>query len=1060
MKQIVTITIVSLLVIAGTGIISQNAKGSLSSINAPITFEWYRLAEVDTDMDFAGTADFYYAVRLYTNNYGSNTYSTLISSPRSQDNPSLWPNDGWVTQTDMGGVRFAFQDFVQTIQPNANGDYKIRFTIGLWDDDDPLTDDVCDISPATGNGQSDYGFNWKTGTYLSVFYDVIDDTMTYWDGSSYLSASSHLSGSYYYFHGEEDGSTGNGDFDAGVRFAITDTYSDNTAPTTTSSLSPSSPNGENGWYTSNVQVTLSASDNSGGTGVDYTRYEVGDPTPDLTYGSPFTVSTEGTNTVYYYSVDCKNTETTRSKLIKIDKTAPGTATILSSTHTENIWSSNDDPSFTWNSVSDLSGVTYYYEWDHSVSTIPSGSSSISLGTSKSFYNQVNDDDWYFHIRTKNGAGLWGSTDHFGPIKIDDSSPAKPTISSSTHSSESTWYTSNDPAFSWTTVGGPSPVTYYYELDDSTPDSSKTGTTRTESNVPDGTHNFYVKATDTGGTSSTDSYTVKIDTTSPDSSVSSLSATQISTSFAVSWSGYDPHSGLKWYDIQYKDGAGSWTDWITQAINLSATFNGQDGHTYYFQSRAQDFIGNWEAYPGGNGDTTTTIDIPPDIGWIEGHVYEEDGTTPIQDASVSIDGGSSILTDASGHYNLSASPGSYTVNADKTGFNSDTESVTIITGQTTNQNFILTEIIIPPSAGWLEGQVYNGTTPLSGATITVNANTTITNSTGYYNISLSAGTYTATASINDYEPDSKSVTIYEAQATIQDFSLTYIDPSDLGWAVGFVYETGTTTPISEVTVTADAYTDETDPDGSYNLTLPTGTYTLTVTKTDYLSESESITIVAGQETSTILYLSIEEEETPPDDPKEPDNPSDGTIQGYVFITGTSIPINGVTISVQGDSSTTNAAGYYSLDVPAGTYTVTANHFDYVSDTKTATVNAGQTTTKDFYLNDNDDLSDTWEIEHFGDLAQLPGDDPDNDGFDNSEEYAGGTDPADGTDHPEDDIIEEPSVSNENIIWNPMFWIIIILIASAIIGAGLYSRKKKPPAREVQNEELAEPEESSQ
>ena len=45
---------------------------------------------------------------------------------------------------------------------------------------------------------------------------------------------------------------------------------DSLAPVTTASLSGTP--GNNGWYTSDVQVSLSAVDEAGGTGLDYTEY--------------------------------------------------------------------------------------------------------------------------------------------------------------------------------------------------------------------------------------------------------------------------------------------------------------------------------------------------------------------------------------------------------------------------------------------------------------------------------------------------------------------------------------------------------------------------------------------------------------------------------------------------------------------------------------------------------------------------------------------------------------------------------------------------------------------
>lgn len=95
---------------------------------------------------------------------------------------------------------------------------------------------------------------------------------------------------------------------------------DSTAPTTTASLSGTL--GENGWYKSTVQVSLVATDGAKGTPPLTTQYQLngGAWTPYLT---PISVSTEGTNTVNYRTVDFYgNTEATKTATVKVDTKAP------------------------------------------------------------------------------------------------------------------------------------------------------------------------------------------------------------------------------------------------------------------------------------------------------------------------------------------------------------------------------------------------------------------------------------------------------------------------------------------------------------------------------------------------------------------------------------------------------------------------------------------------------------------------------------------------------------------------------------------------------------------
>lgn len=80
--------------------------------------------------------------------------------------------------------------------------------------------------------------------------------------------------------------------------------------------------GKNGWYTSDVQIRLSATDDLGSSNVAQTVYSF-DNQAWYTYTAPFTVSAEGITKIYYYSKDKNgNTEIVKTSDVKIDKTKP------------------------------------------------------------------------------------------------------------------------------------------------------------------------------------------------------------------------------------------------------------------------------------------------------------------------------------------------------------------------------------------------------------------------------------------------------------------------------------------------------------------------------------------------------------------------------------------------------------------------------------------------------------------------------------------------------------------------------------------------------------------
>jgi hypothetical protein len=96
--------------------------------------------------------------------------------------------------------------------------------------------------------------------------------------------------------------------------------SSNIPPVTTISFDPPEPDGENGWYVSNVTAILNATDTDG---VDATYYRINSGDWNL-YSSPFIISEEGDDVlIEYYSIDnLGNVEEIKSAYLDIDKTQP------------------------------------------------------------------------------------------------------------------------------------------------------------------------------------------------------------------------------------------------------------------------------------------------------------------------------------------------------------------------------------------------------------------------------------------------------------------------------------------------------------------------------------------------------------------------------------------------------------------------------------------------------------------------------------------------------------------------------------------------------------------
>ena len=142
--------------------------------------------------------------------------------------------------------------------------------------------------------------------------------------------------------------------------AVADALADVAGPTTAAAATPSSPTGDNGWYTGDVTIALEAADDC--SGVARTEYSIDGGATWAAYAGGIAVGAEGTTTILYRSADeAGNVEEVQTLSVKIDQTAPPL-------------SLSADPSTIWppdgrqvevtiagagsDAVSGLAGVTY------------------------------------------------------------------------------------------------------------------------------------------------------------------------------------------------------------------------------------------------------------------------------------------------------------------------------------------------------------------------------------------------------------------------------------------------------------------------------------------------------------------------------------------------------------------------------------------------------------------------------------------------------------------------------------------------------------------------------
>lgn len=325
---------------------------------------------------------------------------------------------------------------------------------------------------------------------------------------------------------------------------------DKTAPTTTAT--PTGTVGDNGWFTSNVTVGMSATDN-GGSGVKQITYSASGAQPIASTTVPgssatLTATTEGTTTVAYFATDnAGNVEVSHTLTVQIDKTNP-TASVNSGPAA---LTNSSSATFNFSGSDATSGVDHLqYSLD---------SAAFITATSPLTLTGLLDGSHTFAVRAVDAAGNVGdpSANYAWTIILDTTAPAAPSTPDLTDASD-TGISNTDnitkvstPTFTGTAEAG-STVKIF---SDGVLKGSGTATggsyTITTGTLADGVHGITATATDAAGNVSVASsgLSVTIDTGAPTltQSINSPAATgwyNLSTGPAViTYSASDATSGV-------------------------------------------------------------------------------------------------------------------------------------------------------------------------------------------------------------------------------------------------------------------------------------------------------------------------------------------------------------------------------------------------------------------------------------------------------------------------------------------------------------------------------------
>lgn len=162
------------------------------------------------------------------------------------------------------------------------------------------------------------------------------------------------------------------------------------------------------------------------------------------------------------------------------------------------------------------------------------------------------------------------------------------------------YTNNRTVPLWLDASDDNPVERYQSSEDRSFSTAAweryVETTAFELSAGEGKKTVHVRVRDgAGNPSAVISTNVTLDTTPPVSNLSKLPAATESLDLDVRWMAIDPLSGIKHFDVQYREGDGPWKKWLTETAAGNATFSGKDGTSYRFRVRSTDRAGNQEPF---------------------------------------------------------------------------------------------------------------------------------------------------------------------------------------------------------------------------------------------------------------------------------------------------------------------------------------------------------------------------------------------------------------------------------------------------------------------------------
>ncbi len=304
--------------------------------------------------------------------------------------------------------------------------------------------------------------------------------------------------------------------------------------------------------------------------------------------------------------------------------------------------------------------------------------------------------------------------------------------------------------------------------------------------------------------------------------------------------------------------------------------------------------------------TSVLDALPSVGFVAGQVTDVNTGLPIANAQIEMTGAStaSIVTEIDGSFRIASAPGTISISASATGYETVSGTGTVVVGGTLSFSPALRKVGTPPPSdptikivGRVVSAAVNGA-PLAGVSIQVSGSgsgTATSDADGYFTLSgITAGQLKIAVSAANYQ--SLEYSALAPESSTLDLGIVLLTPQPTaGFITGGITASDSGLPLANASIQVSGTTPvsaTTAADGTYHMTVMPGQVTVSASAPGYDSVSGTGTLVAG---STLIFSpALKPTGTPPGNTgvtligkvidKDTDSPMD---QADIVILGTQL-----------------------------------------------------------------------------------------------------------------------------------------------------------------------------